>query len=206
MSIATDSPIALPLPDTAGGALAVESALQARRSTRDFIPHRLSPGAVGQLLWAAQGISDPTGLRTVPSAGALYPLEVYVVLGPGEGLNAGIYRYRPRGHALLGIADGDKRAALAEAALGQSWLAAASAIFVLAAAYERTTGKYRERGRRYVHIEAGHAAQSLCLQSLALGLAACEVGAFDDAAVGRLVGLREDEEPVTTVVIGKAAS
>lgn len=198
--------IALPPPETQAGAVALERALQARRSIRDFAPHRLTPAVLGQFLWAAQGINDPQGLRTTPSAGALYPLVLYAVLGPGDGIGAGIYRYDVSGHALLGVADGDRRPQLAEAALRQVWMSAASAIVVLAAVYERTTAKYRERGRRYVHVEAGHAAQNLYLQCVPLGLAACEVGAFDDGAVARVVGLPVDERPVTLVAIGQPAN
>jgi SagB-type dehydrogenase family enzyme len=157
---------------------------------------------LGQLLWAAQGISDPSGLRTAPSAGALYPLELYAIVGASEDLSAGIYHYLPRRHGLDLVAKGDFRDEFATAALMQEWTAQAGLILVVAAAFARTTAKYGERGRRYAAIEAGHAVQNVYLQAVALGLGATEVGAFRDSAVAGLVQLASDKKPVTSVVVG----
>jgi SagB-type dehydrogenase family enzyme len=194
----------LPLPDVKrDGEVAVERALGLRRSVREFSPEPLSLAAVAQLLWAAQGITDPEGFRTAPSAGALYPLEVYLVAGAVEGLGAGIYRYEPRRHRLSLASAGDPRADVAKAALDQAWVAEAPAIVVLAAVYERTARKYRERTARYVHIEAGHAAQNVYLQATALGLGTTLVGAFRDPELIRVLGLPANAKPVALLPVGK---
>lgn len=177
-------------------------ALAKRRSSRDYLERPVSLAQVAQLLWAAQGTNDPAGLRTAPSAGALYPLEVLLVAGDVAGLSAGVYRYLPDRHALEHLADGDHRSRLAEAALGQSWAARGAVILVITAIYERTTRKYGVRGKRYVHIEVGHAAQNALLQAAALGLGAGVVGAFDDAAVARTLGLSASEHPLYLLPVG----
>ena len=177
-------------------------ALQRRRSVRDYTGQSLSLQQVAQLLWAAQGSNHPTGLRTAPSAGALYPLDVLLVTGKVTGLDEGVYRYHPTQHALELHHRGDPRARLARAAYGQSWLAGAAAVLVVTASYERTTRKYGERGRRYVHIEVGHAAQNALLQAAALGLGAGVVGAFDDDAVARLLDLPASEHPLYLLPVG----
>jgi SagB-type dehydrogenase family enzyme len=123
---------------------------------------------IGQLLWAAQGITHPQGYRTAPSAGACYPLELYLVAGAVQGLESGVYRYEPRGHRLVKAGSGDQRKDLARAALSQAWVQEAAAVVVFAAVYERTTQKYGKRGIRYVHMEVGHAAENLFLQADAL--------------------------------------
>jgi SagB-type dehydrogenase family enzyme len=177
-------------------------ALQRRRSVRAFGKRQLSLQQVAQLLWAAQGYNDPSGLRTAPSAGALYPLELLLVTGDVTALSAGVYRYRPQQHTLDRLAGDDRRVPLAQAALGQSWIADSAAVLVITAIYERTTRKYGERGRRYVHIEVGHAAQNALLQAAALGLGAAVVGAFDDAAVARLLELPTSEVPLYLLPVG----
>jgi len=197
-------PIALPEPDLAGQET-LERTIARRRSIREFAPGAMSVAELGQLLWAAQGVSDPSGLRTAPSAGALYPLELYAILAASGDLEAGIYHYLPRRHGLELVAPGDFRAEFAAAALMQEWTAQAGLVLIVAAAVARTTVKYGERGRRYVAIEAGHAVQNVYLQAVSLGLGATEVGAFGDNAVARLVGLPGGEEPITSVVVGRLA-
>jgi SagB-type dehydrogenase family enzyme len=118
-------------------------------------------------------------------------------------LTPGLYRYAPEEHALAVIAEGDRRAALSSAALGQSWIADAAAVLVLAAVYRRTTARYGPRGERYVHIEVGHAAQNVYLQVLARGLGTTEVGAFDDRAVKSVLGLAADQDPLAIMPIGR---
>lgn len=194
--------IALPSP-AFDGALTVEAALRARRSVREFAPAPITFEETGQILWAAQGITDPAGYRTAPSAGALYPLEVSLVAGNVESLQPGIYRYDPGAHALLAAGDGDRRHEVADAALSQRWIADAPAIAVVAAVLERTTGKYRGRGIRYVHIEAGHAAQNLYLQAASLGLGTTIVGAFDDSAIADVLGLDEAKTPICLMPVGR---
>ena len=185
------------------GKVSVEKALFERRSVRDYANEAVSLAEVSQLLWAAQGVTEPAGYRTVPSAGALYPLEVYLVAGQVASLPAGIYRYSPRGHELVKIVDGDKRAELCAAALGQTALRQAPATIVLTAIYERTTRKYRDRGIRYVHMEAGHAAQNLCLQAVSLDLGSVVIGAFYDEEVKKALSLPGAEEPLYAIPFGK---
>jgi SagB-type dehydrogenase family enzyme len=181
----------------------LESVLQGRRSVREYAGKPLSREELGQLLWAAQGVTGPGGLRTAPSAGALYPLEVDVVVGDVAGLPSAIYRYKPDRHELVVSGEGDRRRELRAAALGQDCVGAAAAIISLAAVYERTSGKYGERGIRYVHIEVGHAAQNVCLQAAALGLGAVIVGSFEDGSVKRVLGLAGGEEPLALIPVGQ---
>jgi SagB-type dehydrogenase family enzyme len=181
----------------------LEGLLNQRRSVRDFADLPLGLAEVGQLAWAAQGETHGDGLRTAPSAGALYPLELYVVAGAVDGLEPGVYRYRPQAHSLEATGEGDRRSALARAALGQSWLSEAAAVFVFAAVYERTAWKYGTRAERYVHMEVGHAGQNLFLQAEAQGLGTVVVGAFDDAEVARVVGLPPDQRPLSLMPVGK---
>jgi len=183
--------------------VSIEQSLLNRRSIRSYTGEPLTLREVSQLLWAAQGITDPRGFRTAPSAGALYPLEVYLVTGDVEDLTSGVYRYEPDGHQLTRIIDGDKRAELADAALAQPWVKEGAVVIVFTAVYGRTAIKYGERGVRYVHIEVGHAAQNLCLQATAMGLGVVTVGAFHDEKVTKLLNLPEDEEPLYIIPIGR---
>jgi len=124
------------------------------------------------------------------------------VIGDVDGLPSAIYRYNPDRHELVLTREGDRRRELGAAALGQDCVEAGAAVIALAAVYERTTGKYGERGIRYVHMEVGHAAQNVCLEAAALGLGAVVVGAFEDAAVKRVLGLARDEEPLALIPVG----
>lgn len=177
--------------------------MRSRRSIREFGPGSVTLEEISQILWAAQGITDRAGYRTAPSAGALYPLEVSLIVGDIRSLPAGIYRYNPPAHALDAGSAGDRRAAIAEAALSQRWIADAAAILILAAVEERTTVKYGRRGIRYVHIEIGHAAQNVYLQAAALGLGTTIVGAFKDNEVKDVANLRRDETPLCLLPIGR---
>jgi len=183
--------------------LTVEAAIRSRRSIREFAPGSIKVEEISQVLWAAQGITDQAGYRTAPSAGALYPLEISLIAGDIESLPTGIYRYDPRAHVLDAVAAGDRRAAIAEAALSQRWIGDAAAILVIAAVEERTTVKYGKRGVRYVHIETGHVAQNVYLQAAALGLGTTIVGAFDDAEVTEVARLRHEETPLCLLPIGR---
>jgi SagB-type dehydrogenase family enzyme len=181
----------------------IEKALLERRSVRDYKGGSLTLSEVGQLLWAAQGITDRRGFRTAPSAGALYPLELYVVAGNVNDLPGGIYKYRPYGHELMRVAQGDKRIELCNAALGQSPVRNAAAVIVFSAVYERTTGKYGQRGIQYVYMEAGHAAQNICLQTASLNLGTVTIGAFYDDTVKRILNMPEKEEPLYIMAVGR---
>lgn len=192
--------IALP-PPRPTGPIAVEQALARRRSIRQFAARDLTLEHVGQLLWAAQGVTEPSrGLRTAPSAGALYPLEVYAVKRDG------VFRYVAQGHKLVRLSKRDARAALANAALGQSAVRDAPLDIVIAAIYERTRVKYGARAERYVHIEVGHVGQNIHLQAVALGLGSVSIGAFDDGAVARVLGLPAAEQPLYIIPVGSRRS
>jgi SagB-type dehydrogenase family enzyme len=204
VSAAAASDLARTLPEPRReSAYPLERALAARRSVREFRDAPLRLEELAQLAWAAQGQVTRSGHRTAPSAGALYPLELLVVAGNVQGLAPGIYRYVPAQHRLASLAEGDRRKPLAEAARGQDWIAQAPVILVLAAIERRTTAKYGARGVRYVHLEAGHAAQNALLQAVALGLGGTVVGAFSDADVKASAGLREDEQPLYLIPVGR---
>lgn len=181
----------------------VERALLERRSVRVYKDESLTLTEVSQLLWAAQGITDPRGFRTAPSAGALYPLEFYVVAGNVNGLPKGIYKYKPHKHEMVMVVEGDKRTELCNAALHQSCVKDAAAIIVFSAVYERTTGKYGERGKRYVHIEVGHSAQNIYLQAVRLNLGTVVIGAFDDEKVKKIMNIADNEQPLYIMPVGK---
>jgi SagB-type dehydrogenase family enzyme len=207
--------VQLPSPTLDGGC-SIEKALATRRSVRAFKDESLSMSTLSQLAWAAQGItrkmSAPPGWswgswqggrRTAPSAGALYPLELYVVAGKVEGLKQAVYRYKPQTHELLTLVAGDWRSELAKAALGQKWIEGAPCVFVVGAVYRRTEVKYGERASRYVHIEVGHAVENICLQAVGLDLGTTMVGAFKDDDVKRVLGMPLEEEPLAIVPVGK---
>ncbi|MFN3383610.1 MAG: SagB/ThcOx family dehydrogenase [Archaeoglobaceae archaeon] len=193
--------IKLPEPSL-DGKKSLEKTLAERRSIRDYSDEPLTIHELSQLLWSAQGITDPRGFRTAPSAGALYPLEIYVVLGRVEGVKPGVYKYLPQTHEIVRVVEGDMREELSTAAVGQKWVKDAAIDIVITAVYERTTIKYGERGIRYVHFEVGHVAQNVLLQATALDLGAVPVGAFFDEEVKRLLNLSV-EEPLYIIAIGR---
>jgi len=187
------------------GKMSVEEAIAGRRSRREFSDKALTLQQVAQILWCAQGTTDERGLkRAAPSAGATYPLDVFIAVGKAGvvGLKEGVYHYVPSGHALVQTGGVDVRAKIASAALNQGFLAEAPLDVLIAADYERTTGRYGERGIRYVHIEVGHAGQNIYLQAEALGLGTVAVGAFEDKGVARAFGLPGDLEPLYLMPIG----
>ena len=181
----------------------IEEALLKRRSVRRYKDGPLTLAEVSQLLWAAQGITNPEGLRTAPSAGALYPLEIYVVAGNVNGLPDGVYSYKPYKHELLKVISGDKRNELCNAALGQTSVRNAAAVIVFSAFYERTTMKYGDRGIKYVHIETGHAAQNVFLQAVALTLGTVVIGAFYDDAIKEVLKMSDNEQPLYIMPVGR---
>jgi SagB-type dehydrogenase family enzyme len=184
--------------------ISIEQTLLNRRSLRSYKNQPLTIVEVGQLLWAAQGITEKSlGFRTAPSAGATYPFEVYLVAGEVAGLTAGIYQYDYQHHRLILRREGDFRDELAESALGQSSVANGAINIVLTGIYERTTQRYGDRGIRYVHIEAGHIAQNVLLQAVALGLGSVPVGAFNDNNVQKNLDLPENEIPLYILPVGR---
>ena len=194
--------ITLPEPRSDAG-ISVEQALHLRRSVRTFSAEPLQLAEVAQLLWSAQGISRRDGLRTAPSAGALYPLEIYLVAGKVNGLSAGVWHYHPNGHRLEQLSTSDVRIPLAHAALDQAWIGDAAAVVVFTAVYERTRRKYGRRSDRYVHMEAGHAAENLFLQAVSLQLNTVVVGAFRDDAIVDTLGLPEGHAPLILMPVGR---
>ena len=186
------------------GEMSVEEAIEGRRSERDFKDQPLNIEQVSQLLWAVQGITDPRGFRAAPSAGATYPLDVYLVVGEKgvDELQAGIYHYRVREHALRFITGGDMRTPLATACLAQMFIADAPIAMVITAEYARTTGRYGERGIRYVYMEVGHVGQNIHLQAEALGLGTVVIGAFIDKAVSEVLRLPKEQEPLYVMPVG----
>jgi SagB-type dehydrogenase family enzyme len=179
--------------------------MRARRSQRDFERAPIKIEQISALLFAGQGITRQERLRTVPSAGALYPLEIYVVAGDVEGLKKGVYRYIPQGHKLERVGGGDRRYQLAEAALGQLWISKAPAILVLGAVYERTAAKYGARAERYADIEAGCCSQNISLACVDLGLGTTVVGAFNDERLAKLLGADDNLSPLIVMPIAHPA-
>jgi SagB-type dehydrogenase family enzyme len=198
----------LPAPDTRGS-VPLERALAGRRSQREFAAAPLSRGQLAQLLWAAQGRTDARGHRTAPSAGAQYPLRLWLVAGDVAGLDPGIYGVATDAGSLLAPASasarGDRRPAVADAALGQAWLRQAPALIVVAAEARATRARYGERADRFVAIEAGAAAQNLLLQAQALGLGGTMVGAFDEPRLRAALGLPALQQPLLIVPVGRPA-
>ncbi len=194
--------VRLPAPRTEG-IISLEQTLRERRSIREYADASLSLVEISQLLWAAQGITDPQGLRTAPSAGALYPLEIYLAGGNVDSLAAGIYRYLPREHKLTQLSAGDARKALSEAARDQECVRDAAAVIIITAVYQRTMKKYGQRGVQYAHIEVGCAAENVFLQAASLNLGAVFVGAFSDSSVIRILNLPDGEQPLALIPIGR---
>jgi len=200
-------PIHLPSPSQKGG-MPLAEAIARRRSIRDFAPQPISQLQLSQILWAAQGKTDTWGrYRTVPSAGATYPLEIFVVCGTNgvDEIDAGIYHYNMDSYSLTLHYDGDVRLALAGAALGEEGIYEAPVDIVICAIFERTTLSYGSRGERYVHMEVGHAGQNIYLQATALGLATFAIGAFNDEQVREVLRLDKQYKPLYIMPVGKPA-
>jgi SagB-type dehydrogenase family enzyme len=199
-----ESPIKLPSPNPQGK-ISVEAAISKRRSVRRFRAQPLSLEQLSQLLWSAQGITGTGGRRAVPSAGATYPLEIFVVIGAHgiEILAAGIYHYQADTHSLSLHLSGDLRQKLADAALGQSFVANCPIDIVVCALHPRTSYRYGRRGERYVHMEVGHVGQNVSLQAVALGLATVMVGAFEDEEVRKALKIEEQIKPLYIIPVGE---
>ncbi|MGA9756101.1 MAG: SagB/ThcOx family dehydrogenase [Desulfobaccales bacterium] len=195
--------IKLPPPAKQGG-MALAMALEARRTVRRFASRPLDLAQISQLLWSADGLSDAQGHRTSPSAGATYPLDLYLVVGERgvPDLPTGIYHYLVAEHGLRLLAPGDSHAAVVRACLHQTWMAEAPVMVVIAGEYRRCTNRYGERGLRYTHMESGNVSQNLFLAAEALGLGAGIVGAFEDKALARVLNLPPAHEPLLVMPVG----
>lgn len=186
--------IALPAPEYTNAS--IEECIEARRSIRSYKDKDLTLEALSTILWAAQGITNGgRGFRAVPSAGATYPLEVFVAKKDG------LFRYIPQSHALKQEKNTDVRSEIAKKALSQMFIANAGAVIIITAIYDRTTWRYRTRGKRYVHMEVGHCAQNIHLEAVALGLGSVPIGAFDDNGLKKVLGLKQ-EEPLYIIPVG----
>ena len=185
----------------------VWDALRMRRSVREFADGPISPAQLSQLLWAAQGITarlQGYGLRTAPSAGALYPLELYVAVHNVSAIDQGMYHYAVETRQLERLEKGDFRLKVARAALDQEMAYSANAVFVWTAVFERSMWKYKQRAYRYIYLDAGHSAQNLALAAVALGLGSCQIGAlYDDEANGMLGVDGISESTIYMTAVGK---
>lgn len=184
--------------------MSIEEAILKRRSVRNYSNEPLELDEISQLLWSAQGITDEeSNFRTAPSAGALYGLELFIVVGNVSSLEDGIYKYDPFTHTIMKHIEGDYINELSLAALGQSCVNDGAVDIVIAGVYDRITQKYGERGIRYTHMESGHAAQNIYLQAEALGLGTVVVGAFMDERVKEVIGMKDEETPLYIMPVGK---
>jgi len=190
--------IRLPKPKEKGS-VSIEETLNKRRSVRDYKKASLSLEEVSQLLWA--GMGKNLYRRTAPSAGATYPLEIYLVVGEVEGLELGVYHYSITQHSLERTKEQDVRRGLCRAALEQRMIEKAPISMIIAADYGRTTGHYGQRGMRYIHMEVGHVGQNVSLQAVALNMGMVMIGAFDDQRVKEVLGI--EEEPLYIIPVGK---
>lgn len=190
-----DPPLDLPVPDRRGETT-LEQVLVERRSQRTFADTELSLATIGQLFWAGQGISDDAGHRTAPSAGGLYPLELYAVTA------SHLLHYLPDGHRVEQRPTSTALGELPEAAFGQEWVGSAPVVLIVAGVVSRTEAEYGAAAGDLVNLEAGHATQNVLLQATALGLAATPVGGFDPDAARELLVLPPDHEVLYLVPVG----
>ncbi|MBT8380066.1 MAG: SagB/ThcOx family dehydrogenase [Ignavibacteria bacterium] len=203
MQTSSSDIIELPAPNHSGK-ISVEEALLKRRSIRDYTDNPLSLSDISQILWAAQGITgERYDFRTAPSAGGLYPLEIYVASSNVKDLGNSLYKYRPKNNTLVKISDGDKRQDMSNAALGQDAIDNSSAIILITAVYERTSVKYGSRAERYAHIEVGAVVQNIYIQSVSIGLGTVMIGAFKDDHLKNVLNLPADEQPLAIMPLGK---
>jgi SagB-type dehydrogenase family enzyme len=200
----SEEEIKLPLPQLEGK-MSVEEALARRRSRRVFKDYSLTIEQVSQLLWSAQGITEEkNGLRTAPSAGALYPLDIYLVVGKDkvEGLKVGVYHYNPRQHSLTIILEEDQRRELARACLGEKFIEDAPVSLIITAEFSRTTNHYGQRGIYFVYMEAGHVGQNVYLQVESLGLGTVSFGGFNEEDVSQALNLPDQHIPLYVMPVG----
>ena len=190
--------IKMETPSSQGG-LPLWTVIGKRRSIRNFEDTPLLKKDLSQLLWATQGITRRERdfeFRSCPSAGALYPVETYLVLNSVEGIEPGIYHYNIRFHTLDQLQTGDFRLKIAQASLDQDMAFAANAVFVWTALFARAKWKYGQRAYRSVYLDAGHIAQNFALAAVGLNLGTCQIGALYDEEVNALLGLDGEEESV----------
>ena len=197
--------VVLPQPD-ATGKITLEKAIKERKSIREYKKDTLKLKALGQLLWAAQGITHNTILRAAPSAGALYPLELYIVAQNVENLEPGVYKYVIREHSIIKIKNQKEQVKpsteLCDACLEQSCIQHAPCALVMCGVFSKTEAKYGAQAQKYVHMEVGCVAQNIYLQTGALELGTVFVGAFDEKTVAQIIGAKNNEVPLCVMPIG----
>jgi SagB-type dehydrogenase family enzyme len=198
--------VKLPEPVISAGKF-IWDVLSQRRSRRNYSDVSLSMKELSQMLWATQGVTAQSGryaFRTAPSAGALYPIETYVLVNRVKDLEAGIYHYDILNHKLEVLKKGDFGMKISQAALGQTMLNEAAFVFIWTAVVARSKWKYRERAYRYIYMDAGHIGQNAYLAAETLGLGCCTVGAFFDEAVDSIIGIDgKNEISVYLCSVGK---
>ncbi len=184
------------------GEESLEEVISERRSIRNYQDEPLTLKEVSQILWAAQGITDPaSNFRAVPSAGALYPLSIYINASNVEGLDSGLYQYLVDDHKLSLKTENNLKDKIYNAALQQSSIKESGVTLIIAADYEITEARYDDRAERYVHMEAGHAGQNIYLQTTTLGLGTVAIGAFNDDEMKDILGI--EKEPIYIFPVGK---
>ncbi len=203
------STVSLPTPIIQGN-MSVEQAIQNRRSVRHYNDQPLTLQDVSQILWAAQGITDKTqNLRSVPSGGQVYPLEVYIIVGKGgvTGLSEGVYHYNPYNNSLEQTSKRDARSDLSQAANGQVWVKQAPADVVITGDYNKMVAKYKDETlcTRFVNLEAGHAGENIYLEAEARDLVTVALGSFKDDSVHTILGLPDNENTIYIMPVGHSA-
>ncbi len=198
--IAQESKIGLPSPELDKG-ISVEKAFSKRRSVREYSNQTLDFKQISQLLWAAQGITSDWGGRTAPSAGATYPIEMYLVVNNSEELSPGVYYYENSDHSLRLVKKGSTGKKLSQASLGQKSIEEAPINIIITAVFQRTENRYGKRAERYVFMEAGHVGQNIYLQAESLGLGTVVIGAFHDDQVKEVLGI--DENVIAIMPVGR---
>jgi len=195
--------IKLEAPQDQGG-MSLWEAIKRRRSIRSFRDESMKKSELSQLLWASQGITKKSmgyELRSTPSAGALYPVETYLIILGVEGIQPGVYHYDVKNHELEELRTGDFGSQIAKASLDQDFVAEAAVVFIWTAIFERSKWKYGERAYRYVYLDAGHIAQNLALAAISLGMGTCQVAALYDDEVNRIIDVDGVEESVLYMTV-----
>lgn len=195
------SRITLPVPDFEGKIL--EKTILERRSIREYSEEELSLYELSMILWAGNGITDERGLRSAPSAGGLYPIDMYIVPNRVENASCGLYKYIPGSHEIVLVEEGEFAEQMYQLSYEQEHVRNAAVVVVLVAVPERTTVKYGEEGKGYVFMEAGHIAENMLLEAVSLGLGAVPVGGFEKENMDDLFGLEENEDSIYMVLVGK---
>jgi SagB-type dehydrogenase family enzyme len=189
----------LALPPPHAETLTLDQCLHQRKSIRRYASRPLTTSQLSYLLWAVSGVQRSMGdfhFRPAPSAGALYPIETYIIVNNVNGIPKGLYHYAIQPHALEELKTGDLAKEIVNAAQGQKMHADASLVFIWTAIAKRSAFRYHDRAHRYIYLDAGHIAQNLALAAVGLGLGSCQVGAYFDDEVNRLIDVNGTDESV----------